>query len=207
MPVYADAGGFEALLEFFCGGLAGEARHDDAADIESLFAENADQAQHIGVIGDAEVAAGAVLLDIVGVDGDDDFDILLHLQQHSELAVRLEARQNAGGVEVIVELAAEFQIEPVSELRDALADMGGLCLEVFGVIKGEFPFSHDAHSFPVLQISPHIIAQSGGCCQGAAAREHGGAAGCGMQKSDEKSKKKRFRTGVRSGHLFEISVN
>ena len=45
------------------------------------------------------------------------------LQMLLQLGIGLEARQYAGRVVIIEQLAAEFQIELVVELLDALADM------------------------------------------------------------------------------------
>ena len=41
----------------------------------------------------------------------------------TKLAVRLEPRQHTAGVEVVVQLPAEFQIKLVTELPDALLDV------------------------------------------------------------------------------------
>ena len=48
---------------------------------------------------------------------------------------RVEARQDAGGVEVVEELAAEFEVELAAEARDALAYPLRLEPDVFVVIK------------------------------------------------------------------------
>ena len=60
------------------------------------------------------------------------------LQMLLQLGVRLEAGQHAGGVVVIEQLAAEFQIQLVVELRDPLPDVLRLHLKVFVVVKSFF---------------------------------------------------------------------
>ena len=56
-------------------------------------------------------------------DDDDDLGLLLELQQHLQLGVRLKARQHAGGVVVVEQLAAKLEVELVVELCDALPDV------------------------------------------------------------------------------------
>ncbi len=82
-----------------------------------------DEAEHIFVIGDAQIAPNLVFFDVGGVDGNDDFHVLLELLKHTDLAVRLKARQYPGGVIVVKELSAEFQIELSAELGDALLNL------------------------------------------------------------------------------------
>ena len=87
------------------------------------------------VVGDAEVAAALAALDVVGGDGDDDLGLVLHFEQHSDLAVGREAGEDAGGVVIVEELAAEFEIQLAAEFADAVADVLRLQLEVLVVVK------------------------------------------------------------------------
>ena len=107
-------------LHLRCSGVLG---HAHAAHIQAYFLEGIDQAQHIQIVGDAVVAADLVADDVLGADNDDHLGLILQLQQHLQLGIGLEARQYAGRVVIIEQLAAEFQIELVVELLDALADM------------------------------------------------------------------------------------
>jgi hypothetical protein len=52
---------------------------------------------------------------IISIDGDDDLGLILKLEKHFDLAVRLEARKHPGGMVVVEQLAAEFQIQLSSE--------------------------------------------------------------------------------------------
>ena len=47
----------------------------------------------------------------------------------------MEAGKHAGGVVVVEQLAAEFQVQLVVKLGDPLPDVGRLCLQVFFIIK------------------------------------------------------------------------
>ena len=126
VPVHADAERLEPALELFRRGLAAVVRDDDAADVQPAALECVDQAQGVVVVGDAEVAAALVALDIIRRDGDDDLRLVAHLHEHAHLAVGGEARQHARCVVVVKEFAAELQIQLAAEERDALADVFGL---------------------------------------------------------------------------------
>ena len=126
--------------------LAGILGDDHAAHIEPLGAEGVDEPQHVVVVGDAQIAPDLVLLDGGGVDGDHDLGGVLQLEQHPDLAVRREARQDPGGVIVVEELAAEFQVELAAELVDPLPNPGGLGLQVQLVVKAD----DLAHESPLL---------------------------------------------------------
>ena len=137
MPVHADAERLEPALELFRRGLAAVVRDDDAADVQPAALECVDQAQGVVVVGDAEVAAALVALDIIRRDGDDDLRLVAHLHEHAHLAVGGEARQHARCVVVVKEFAAELQIQLAAELADALADLFRLHPEVFVIVKAD----------------------------------------------------------------------
>ena len=135
----------QALAERLGRRLRRVLREDDAADVQSGDAERVDQAQHVEVVGNAEVAAHLVFLDVVGADGDDDFRLLAQREQHIQLAVRPEARQHARGVVVVEQLAAEFEIELAAELLDAFANLPALHLDVSVVVKADPSHSQSLH--------------------------------------------------------------
>ena len=122
-----------------------EAGDHHAGRGEAHGPEDVQQTQHVFVVGDAQIAAHFVLLDIVGVDGDDDLNVFGHLLQHADLAVGLEAGQHAGGMVVIEQLAAELQIQLAAELADPFADMLGLQSQVFIVVETD---AHGRNPFP-----------------------------------------------------------
>ena len=144
VAVAADAQGGEPLQKGVCGHLTVVSGENDAAHVQVHAAENVDQTQHVLLVGDPQIAAGLVLLNGHGVDGDDDLHVVLELLEHPDLAVRLKARQDAGGVIVVKEFAPELQIQLAAELLDPLADVLGLYLQVFVVVKTDF------HSLPPL---------------------------------------------------------
>ena len=100
--------------------LPGVLRDDDGADVEADAAERIDQAHDVHIICDAEITAALVLLDVARADRDDDLRLLLQLEQHFHLSIRLKARQDARGVIVVKELAAELEIELAAEAVDPL---------------------------------------------------------------------------------------
>ena len=117
--------------------LTGVLGDDHAAHIEAQTPEHVDQPQHIRVVADAQIAPHLVLFDIPGADGHHDLHIVLQRLQHPDLAVRLEARQHAGGVVVIKQLAAELQIQLAAELRPPRRDVLRLQLQVLLIVKSD----------------------------------------------------------------------
>ena len=137
VAVDLQAQGLELFLVRNSGGLVGEAGQNDASDVETVACEGVHKAEQILVIGDAEIAADLVLLDVGRVDRDDDFGLVLELAEHCDLGVGLEAGKHAGRMIVVKELAAEFQIELSAEFADSLSDMFGLCFEILIIIKSD----------------------------------------------------------------------
>ena len=156
MPEGADAQTVQPLfkgLHLRCSGVLG---HAHAAHIQAHLLKRVDQAQHVQIVGDAVVTADLVADDVLGADNDDHLGLILQLQQHLQLGIGLEAGQHAGGVVVIEQLAAEFQIQLVVELRDPLPDVLRLHLQVFVVVKSFF------HSLLLFLISVPISCPGSG---------------------------------------------
>ena len=122
-------------FHFGGGGVHGQA---DAAHEQAALLKGVDEAQNIEVVGDAVVAAHLVADDVLCADDDDDLGLILQLQQHLQLGVRLKAGQHAGSVVIVEQLAAEFQIQLIVKLLDALADMLRLHRKIFVVVKSYF---------------------------------------------------------------------
>ena len=135
MPENLDAEIGEAVDERVGGRLTGIVRDHDAADVKTALAERVHKPQSVHVIGDAEVGAHFVLFDGDRGYDDDDLRLVRQLEQHVDLAVGLEAGEDAGGVVIVEELAAEFQIQFVPELGQAFADALGLQGEVLLIVK------------------------------------------------------------------------
>ena len=104
------------------------------------------QAQHVHVVGDAQILSHLVLLDVHGADDNDDFGAILQLAQHVQLAVGFESGEHTAGMVVVEEFSAQFQIQFVAKLLDALLDVLGLYLYVFFVVKSYL------HSFVCLML-------------------------------------------------------
>ena len=145
--VNRDAELLQSLLESVCTVLSGILRDDNTADIEAASAELINQTEHVAVIGDAEVAADFVFLNIGCGNCHNNLGLIGKLHQHAQFCVRCKARKNAGCVEIVEQLSTEFQIQLVVKLVDAVADVLGLHFQVFFIVKSNFhgiflPFFH-----------------------------------------------------------------
>ena len=134
----ADAQTVQPLFKGLHLGGGGVLGHAHAAHIQPHLLKSVDEAQHVQIVGNAVVAAHLAADDILSTDDDDDLGLLLELQQHLQLGVRLKAGQHAGGVVIVEQLAAEFQIQLIVKLLDALADMLRLHRKIFVVVKSYF---------------------------------------------------------------------
>ena len=137
MSVHAHAQGGETVFKLCGCTLVGIPGQDHGADIKAEVPESVDQAQHVQVVCDAQIAADFTLLDIVGVDDDDHFDLILELREHPDFRVWRETRQDAGGMVIVKQFAAEFQVQLAAEALNALCDMRRLQLVVFILIKSD----------------------------------------------------------------------
>ena len=81
------------------------------------------QAKDILIIGDAQVGASLVLLDVRGADDYHYLYAVTQLLEHAQLAVRKETGQYTTGMMVIKEFASQLEIEFTVEARDSLLDM------------------------------------------------------------------------------------
>ena len=133
--VNRDAELLQSLFERVCAVLAGVLGDDNASDIEAASAELVDQTEHVTVIGDAEVAADFVFLNIGCGNRHYDLSLVGELHQHAQFGIRCKARKNAGCVEIVEQLSAEFQIQLVVKLVDAVADMLRLHFQVLLIVK------------------------------------------------------------------------
>ena len=136
--IHSDAHPLQAGLEGRCQGLTVEPGQHHAGHIQTKIPEDANQANHIQIIGDAQVTPDFIFFNVIGVDGNDHLHMVFQLQQHPQLAVRLEAGQHPGGVIIVVQLAAKLQIQLAAECRNPLPDVLGLHLQIFIVIKPNF---------------------------------------------------------------------
>ena len=148
MVINLDAQRLEPL--FKCVGhrlplIAGE---HHTAYVQADGAEFIHQPQNIQIIGDAQVAPQLIFFNIASIDDNDHFHLMPQLEQHPQLAIGLEAGQHAGGMIIVKQLTAEFQIQFTAELRDPVTDMLGLHAQVLVVIKPDF-VCHDPIPLPL----------------------------------------------------------
>ena len=145
--VNRDAELLQSLFKGICAVLAGILGNYYASDVEAASAELVDQTEYITVVGDAEVTADFVFLNIGCGNCHNNLGLIGKLHQHAQFCVRCKARKNAGCVEIVEQLSTEFQIQLVVKLVDAVADVLGLHFQVFFIVKSNFhgiflPFFH-----------------------------------------------------------------
>ena len=125
----------QAVAEYIGSRLAGVLGDNHSRDGKAVAAEQVNQAQNVLVIGNAQVTASLVLLDVVRVNGDDDLDVVGYALEHAKLAIRLKTRQHAARVIVIEQLAAKLQIQLAAKLRDALLNVSSLQLDILRIVE------------------------------------------------------------------------
>ena len=143
VTICLDAVAFKALLKLHGGRLSVVVGDDHGADHEASVLKFASQSQHVFIVGDAEVGAFLVFLNVGRTDDDDDFNAVAQFLKHAQLAVGQETRQHAAGVVVVEELAAQFQIQFTVKLGNSLLDVFGLNFLVLLVVKS---YVHDVVS-------------------------------------------------------------
>ena len=97
-----DAHAFEAVTELVGCHLSVVVGDNYRAHHEVALHELVAQAQHILVVGDAQIRTYLIAFDVFGTDDDDNLYAVTQLCQHAQLTVGLETRQDARSV-VIVE--------------------------------------------------------------------------------------------------------
>ena len=133
--IHPDAHSFQTGLESRGHGLTVEPGKHHAGNIQSQLPENINQADHIPVIGDAQILPDFALFNIPGIDGNHHLHLVLHLQQHPQLAVRLKSRKHPGRMKIIIKLTAELQIQLAAEFGNPIPDMGRLGPQILIIIK------------------------------------------------------------------------
>ena len=128
----------QAFAVGLCTGLSVEVGNHHGIHAQVPVHELVPQTEHVHVVGDAQVAPYFVFLNINGADDNDDFQIFLELEEHLHLAVRMEARQHAAGVEIVKKLSTKFHVQFVAEFGDALLDVLRLNLQIFLVVEPVF---------------------------------------------------------------------
>ena len=91
MSVHLHAQRFQLFLVGDGTGLSRKLGEAHTAYIEAIAAECINQSEHVQIIGDAQIGAHLIFLDVCGVDNNYNFRLVLELYQHVNLAVRLKA--------------------------------------------------------------------------------------------------------------------
>ena len=78
--------------------------------VQTRFLKLATQAQHIFVVGDAQVAAHLVLFDVESANHNYHLGNIAQLHEHSQFAVGVETRQNAACVIIVKQLTSKLEV-------------------------------------------------------------------------------------------------
>ena len=97
------------------GGSVAKASHNYRADVQTVSAEGIDKAEHIEVIGDAEISSDLILFDISGIYSDNYLCVILKLYEHFYLTVGRKSRQNSGRMKIVKKLSAKLNIQLFAE--------------------------------------------------------------------------------------------
>lgn len=128
--------------------------NDHAVHHKAPILELRPQAQHVFVIGNAQILTDLVLLNIEGADDDDYLSTGTQLLEHPELAVGLESGQYSAGMMVVEELAAQLKVQLAGELRNALLNVLRLNGNVFVVVESVL---HLITSFTAFKLQRYKI--------------------------------------------------
>ncbi len=137
----------QAFLELLGRRLSRIMCDDHTADKESDAGKRVDQTKDVLVISDTQISSAFILLDRVRADDQNDLGLVLELQEHLYLAVRLETRKHAGGMIIVEKFAAELQIQFSSETVDPVPNILRLKSHIFLVIKADL-----THLCPFLRV-------------------------------------------------------
>ena len=130
-----DVAPLELVLELLCRGLVLEARDHHPEDADAPVAQVVDELEGVGIVGDAEIRADLLSLDVAREDAEQQIHLVLEVLKEPELDVGVVAGQHAGRVVIEEELPAELEVEAVVGLPDPLQDLRRLLLDVLLVVE------------------------------------------------------------------------
>ena len=107
-------------------------------DEETPAPEDVDKPQNIVLVGDPEVGADLLALEVLRVHAHEDLELVFQGLEHRDLVVGREPGKHARGVVVVEELATHLQVELAADGVAALGDVLRLHLNVLIAIKSYF---------------------------------------------------------------------
>ena len=138
MYLRLDAHTFQTLTEVVGGMLSVVVGDDHRTHHETAPDELVAQAQHILVVGDAQVGTHFVALYILSAYHYHDLYLVANLAEHTQFGVGLKPWQHAAGVMVVKEFAAQFQVQFALELSYTFLNVFRLYAEILVVVKSYF---------------------------------------------------------------------
>ncbi len=133
--VNPDAPPLQLVLEELGRGLIVEAGDDDADDVDVPAPEIVNQLEGVGVVGYAEIGADLFSLDVSRIDAQEDIGLVLELADQAHLDIGVVTGKDAGGMIIVEQLPAEFEVELVVETLDPFEDFFGLFRDVLFVVE------------------------------------------------------------------------
>ena len=106
MEIHAYALTLEAQAVVVSRALTGIMGNHHRRNEESALDERLAQAQDVLIVGNAQVLAHLVALDVVSRKDDHDLQQVAQLRKHAQFAIRQESGQHTAGVQIVEELAA-----------------------------------------------------------------------------------------------------
>ena len=98
-----------------CCCLTGIMGQNNTAHIQSPAFKLLHQSLYIDIIGDSKITTYFILLNISCIYNNNDLRTVCQLHQHTQLAVRLKAREHSGCMEIIKQLSTKFQIKLIAK--------------------------------------------------------------------------------------------
>ena len=90
MTIHFNSERFQLLLIGNRPFLPGKTGQNDRTYIETISAKGINQSQNIHIVGDAQISANFILLNITRMNGNDNFRILFQFTEHTDLTVRVK---------------------------------------------------------------------------------------------------------------------
>ena len=113
-------------------------RYNNRAHHKTTFLKLIAQPQHIHIVGNAQILAHLILLDVQCADNNHNLCMILQLSKHPQLAVGLKTRQHSARMMIVKKFSTQLKIELISEMSNTLLNVLALYLKILIVVKSVF---------------------------------------------------------------------
>jgi hypothetical protein len=136
MGIHPDATPFEQVLERLGGGLLLVPGDDDSGNFEIPFpAQIIDEFEDINIVGNAEIGPHFAVVDIGGMNTEDDVGFIFKLLKETDFDIGVEVGKHSGRMVIKDEFPPELQVKFVVELAHTVENLGRLLSQVLIRIK------------------------------------------------------------------------